>query len=38
MQEIARESGMVSLADNALAHAREGRITISEVFRGSQDN
>jgi type IV pilus assembly protein PilB len=38
MQEIARESGMVPLADNALAHAREGRITISEVFRVSQDN
>jgi hypothetical protein len=37
LQEIARESGMTPLAENALARAREGRISISDVYRISQD-
>jgi type IV pilus assembly protein PilB len=38
LQDIAVQSGMVTLGENALARAREGRITISDVFRISQDN
>ena len=35
--KIAGESGMTPLAENALARAREGRISISDVYRISQD-
>jgi type IV pilus assembly protein PilB len=38
LQEIAMESGMTPLAENALVRAREGRITITDVYRISQDS
>lgn len=38
LNEVALNSGMVSLTQNALMRARQGRIPVSEVFRISQEN